>query len=79
MPAFDPPEPSNGPSTVVRRSTLIITNLIKVTGLGLAVREILTQRDPVVIATCVVMMSGAQGIESALIAFLEKFLASPQK
>lgn len=79
MPTFDPPEQSNGPSAVVRRSTLIITNLIKVTGLGLAVREILTERDPVVIATCVVMMSGAQGIEQALIGFLEKFLEHPEK
>jgi hypothetical protein len=67
------------PKTAVRRSTLLITNLIKVTGLGLAVREILTDRDPVVIATCVVMMSGAQGVEQALIAFLEKFLGNPGK
>jgi len=58
----------------VRRSTLVVTNLIKLGGLALAIREMLSpHRDPIVIAACVVMMSGVQGLEQALIVFFERF------
>lgn len=58
-----------------RRSTLIITNVIKLAGLVLAVREMLTVRDPYVMGVCVVMMSGVQGLEPALVAFAERLFA----
>lgn len=61
------------PATSIRRSTLIITNMIKVAGLVLAVREMLTRRDPVVIAACVTMMSGVQGLEQVVVSFFERF------
>jgi hypothetical protein len=61
------------PATSIRRSTLIITNMIKVAGLALAVREMLTRRDPVVIAACVTMMSGVQGLEQVVVSFFERF------
>jgi hypothetical protein len=64
----------------VRRSTLVVTNLIKLAGLGLAIREMLNpQRDPVVIAACVVMMSGVQGVEQALVVFFDKFFGGGVK
>lgn len=64
-------------SSQVRRSTLLITNLIKLAGLALAVREMLSaQRDPVVIATCVVMMSGVQGLEEALVVFFDRLFGN---
>lgn len=54
------------------RSTLVITNLIKIGGLIFGARELLTDQDPYVIAACVVMMSGVQGLEQAIILFIDR-------
>ena len=59
--------------------TLVITNAIKLAGLIFAVRELLTERDPYVIGACIVMMSGVQGLEDALVRFAERFFAMPEK
>lgn len=71
MDAEDQPGERERPA--VRRSTLILTNAIKLGGFVMAMREMATTRDPVVLGVCVVMMSGVQGLEDVLVTFLERF------
>ena len=56
-------------------STLVITNSIKLCGLVFAVRELAGARDPYVIGACIVMMSGVQGLEDALVRVAERFFS----
>lgn len=62
------------PSTQ-RRTTLVLTNTIKVVGLVFAAREMLTGKDPVVLVLCGLMMSGAEGLERVLLGFFEGFFS----
>jgi hypothetical protein len=60
-----------------RGGTLIITNLFKLAGLGIAVREVLRpDRDAAVLALSAFMMSGAQLSEEFLLGIIERFLGS---
>lgn len=60
-----------------RGGTLLFTNLIKLAGLGIAVREVLrTDRDSAVLALAAFMMSGAQLSEDFLLNMIERFLGS---
>lgn len=62
-----------------RKSTLVITNAIKLVGLGFGVKELLTTRDPYIVGACIVMMSGVQGLEQAIIKFAETFFGIDRK
>lgn len=64
--------------TASQRWALIFTNMVKLTGLIFAIREFVTTRDAVVMVICVVMMSGAQSLESSVLSFFEKFLGGEQ-
>lgn len=57
----------------VRRSTLVVTNTIKLAGLVVGVNEMLTTRNMGVVAACIVMMSGVQGLEDAVVLFFQRF------
>lgn len=57
----------------VIKSTLVITNAIKLTGLVLFVEEWVSGADPFRLALCVVLMSGIQGLEQAVVVFIQKF------
>lgn len=60
--------PSNG-----KLSTLVVTNIIKLGGLVLAMREGLqTEVRPVVLGVAAFMMAGAQGVENFLLRFFER-------
>lgn len=61
--------------------TLIVTNLIKLGGLGIAGYEIFVvpSPKPVVIVLSAFMMAGAQGVEDAAIRFVERFFGMPPK
>lgn len=63
----------------VRRSTLIITNLIKMAGAVLCVREMLMTKDIAVMAVCVLMMGGVQSLENAVVLFAERLFAMPPR
>lgn len=65
--AQDPP-PSNG-----RLSTLVVTNLIKVGGLILAMKEGLgPEVRPGTLAVAAFMMAGAQGFENLLMRLFDR-------
>lgn len=60
----------------VRAGPLFVTNVIKLTGVVIAVKEVffpLGDRDPVVLALAGFMLAGAQGAEEILMAFLNSF------
>lgn len=60
-----------------RSGTLLITNLCKLTGLAIAIREVLRpDRDAAVLALSAFMMSGAQLSEELLLGMIERFLGS---
>lgn len=62
---------------VVRGGTLLFTNLVKLAGLGIAIREVLRpNRDSAVLALSAFMMSGAQLSEEFLLGIIERFLGS---
>lgn len=63
-------EPRRSPSQTARGFGLLVTNLIRLGGLVLAMNEGLFHSSdpklPVVLAICVFMMAGANGLESLL-------------
>lgn len=54
--------------------TLALTNLIKLGGLIVFIRETLTERDDVVLAGALFMMTGAQLSESFVLRLIDSFL-----
>jgi hypothetical protein len=67
---------TNGSGALAGRSTLIVTNLIKLGGLVLGVKELLSTRDPYVLGVCLLMMSGLHSFEQALVRAAERFFGS---
>jgi hypothetical protein len=65
----------NGSGTTAR-STLIVTNLIKLGGLVLGVKELMTTRDPFVLGVCLMMMSGLHSFEQAIVKAAERFFGN---
>jgi hypothetical protein len=60
----------------IARSTLIVTNLIKLGGLVLGVKELMTTRDPFVLGVCLMMMSGLHSFEQAIVKAAERFFGN---
>jgi hypothetical protein len=69
-----PPVTANGSTTA--RSTLVVTNLIKLGGLVLGVKELVTTRDPFVLGVCLMMMSGLHSFEQAIVKAAERFFGN---
>jgi hypothetical protein len=69
-----PSTPTNG--TGVARSTLIVTNLIKLGGLVFGAIELATTREPFVLGVCILMMSGLHSFEQALVRMAERFFGN---
>jgi hypothetical protein len=65
---------SNG--TGIARSTLIVTNLIKLGGLVFGAIELATTREPFVLGVCILMMSGLHSFEHALVRMAERFFGN---
>jgi hypothetical protein len=72
----DTESPTPAASGTTARSTLIITNMIKLGGLIFGVRELLTTRDPLVLGACLMMMSGLHSLEQAIVKAAERFFGS---
>jgi hypothetical protein len=70
-----PAATANGNGTTAR-STLIVTNLIKLGGLALGVKELMTTRDPFVLGVCLMMMSGLHSFEQAIVKAAERFFGN---
>lgn len=62
----------------LRRVTLLVTNLIKLSGLVLALYEAFSHSQPpaLVIGLCAFMMAGAQVSERALLSFWRQLFGS---
>jgi hypothetical protein len=65
---------SNG--TGIARSTLIVTNLIKLGGLIWGSVELATTKDPLILGMCILMMSGLHSFEQALVRMAERFFGN---
>ena len=65
--------PFSGSSTSFQIRLSEGTNLIKLAGLILGIREVLTTRNTGVMVFCGIMMSGAQGLEQVAITFIDRF------
>ena len=63
----------------VRAPALIVTNIIKVSGLVIAIHEAFTTRDPVVLALSAFMLAGAQISEELVLAVLNSFFGVTDK
>jgi hypothetical protein len=73
------PSPSSSPAgseTGIARSTLIVTNLIKLGGLVFGAIELATTREPFVLGVCILMMSGLHSFEQALVRMAERFFGN---
>lgn len=72
------PPPAASPSSLepLRRTTLIVTNVIKLAGLVVAINELVLRSDlrPLSAGIAVFMMAGAQVSESVLLAAIDRFL-----
>lgn len=85
--APEPPAPSrsappSAPSGALgRRSTLAITNLTKLAGLGIGINETLVRphRDALVVIFAAVLIAGAQATESLVLAVIDRVLGGNQK
>jgi hypothetical protein len=69
-----PSTPTNG--TGVARSTLVVTNLIKLGGLIWGSIELATTKDPLILGMCILMMSGLHSFEQALVRMAERFFGN---
>lgn len=65
------------PGTVVRGSALLLTNVTKLVGLGLAVNEGFFEPQPRngVIALCALFVLGTQVAENVLLRFIERLFS----
>jgi hypothetical protein len=63
----------NGSGGATARSTLVITNLIKLGGLVFGAIELATTKDPLILGVCILMMSGLHSFEQALVRMAERF------
>ena len=74
-----PPEPSTGRTS--RAVTLVTTNVIKLSGLGVALNELFLRPSArtSVIALAAFMMAGAQLSEQAVLAALDRLLGHPER
>lgn len=55
------------------RSTLVVTNVIKLGGFALGMKTGFTTQDTPTLVLAAFMMAGAQGAESVALAFIERF------
>jgi hypothetical protein len=67
---------TRAPSNGTARSTLVITNLIKLGGLIWGSVELATTKDPLVLGVCILMMSGLHSFEQALVRMAERFFGT---
>lgn len=65
----------------IKRGTLVITNVTKLTGLYVAIHEAVLRphHDPATLALAAFMMGGAQISEGIVMAALDKFFGTPPK
>lgn len=75
------PEPESATSRWISGVTLIITNLIKLGGLGVALDQVFFRpsAEPVALALAAFMMAGAQGVEEAALHFVARFFGAPEQ
>lgn len=75
--ADEPPRELPQARFAVRAPALFVTNVIKVSGLVIAIHEAFTNRDPVVLGLAAFMLAGAQISEELVIAFINSFFGKP--
>lgn len=63
---------------VTQAITLVVTNLIKLSGLVVGVRTGLTTGDTPTMLLAAFMMAGAQVSETLILGIFERFLGSPK-
>lgn len=60
-----------------RRLTLVVTNVVKLAGAGIAVDNALTTKDALTYGVAALMIAGAQVFEEIVLGFLTRFFALP--